>query len=430
MRLGELLLQRNQITPEELRAALDGQAMFGGRLGSNLVRLGVLDLDTLSRALGDQQGRCAVRSEQVAAIDPRVIALFSGRVVSSYRAIPIGHTSTTPPRVIVACADPTTVPVEELAFAAGKGVDVWVAPEMLVQECLERYFGVARAKKGAGGPDEGLQLGADLAEPAPAPPRSGRRPEPGERTPPPVLELPSQPPPPVESAPRLLEPPPAPRAPVGLALDDALPPEDGWDTESAPPVDARRPDAAPDHAPPASEPPESAPEGAVLHPVIDTPEASRLLEMATSKEHVGRVLEDWLRSTFGCGLVLVVKGDMALGWKGFFQDAEDLVEAVAVPLGKPSLFSEAYGTRRPFCGPPPKEGMKADALLWKLLRCAPPAEVIVCPVVLANRVVNLLYAHDESGAPLTDTVFREAQVLAGGAGGAYARLIRKEQRKR
>jgi hypothetical protein len=61
--------------------------------------------------------------------------------------------------------------------------------------------------------------------------------------------------------------------------------------------------------------PVTAPPGA-LRPVIDRGQASMLLEMATSKEQIGQVLEDWLRSTFGCGLVLVIKGDMAIGWKG------------------------------------------------------------------------------------------------------------------
>jgi hypothetical protein len=154
-----------------------------------------------------------------------------------------------------------------------------------------------------------------------------------------------------------------------------------------------------------------------------------MIEMATSKEHIGRVLEDWLRSTFGCGLVLVVKNDMLVGWRGFFPDAEDLIEAVAVPLNKPSMFTAAYASRKVFCGPPPEDGARLNTLLWKLLRCTPPAEVLVCPVVLGDRTVNVLYAHHEDGETLSDTVVRQAEVIAADAGAAYARLIRKKRAK-
>src|SRR4029077_19752623 len=134
-----------------------------------------------------------------------------------------------------------------------------------------------------------------------------------------------------------------------------------------------------------------------LRPVIDRAQASLLIEIATSKDQIGRALEDWLRATVGCGLVLVVKGDMAIGWKGFFPDAEDLIEAVAIPLGKPSMFSAAYESRTPFRGAPPTEGAKIQDRLWKLLRCAPPIDAVVCPVVLGKRAVNLIYAHMEDG---------------------------------
>jgi hypothetical protein len=152
-----------------------------------------------------------------------------------------------------------------------------------------------------------------------------------------------------------------------------------------------------------------------------------MIEMATSKEQVGRVLADWLRSTFGCGMVLIVKNEMAIGWKGFFPDAEDLIEAVSVPLGKPSIFSKTYETQRPFFGSPTEDGAKTNQLFWKLLRCAPPYEVLVCPVVLARRTVNLIYAHPDGDNFISDTNFRQAQLLASNASDAYMRFIKKDR---
>jgi hypothetical protein len=196
-------------------------------------------------------------------------------------------------------------------------------------------------------------------------------------------------------------------------IDAELPPEEDWDVPDPPPGPT----------------PVTAPPGA-LRPYIDLAQASILLEMATGKEQIGRVLEDWLRSTFGCGLVLIVKSDMAMGWKGFFPDAEDLVEAVAIPLGKPTMFSLAYESRALFHGAPPAEGAQLQERLWKLLRCPAPTDVLVCPVVLGKRVVNLLYAQMDDGSPLSETAVEEASKLCAEAAAAYARLIDKDRKKR
>ncbi len=460
MRLGELLVQRRLVAPDQLRAALEEQQSYGKRLGSNLIQLGFLDIDTLSRILGEQRGLPAAMQKHMAAIDKSVVTLFPARAVAAYKAVPLGYTRTTPPRLIVACVDPTAVPVDELASAAGCRVDLWVAPERLIERCLEKYFAAPRAQKyvevdfgrpaadpqptdrvssvprssdlgsnpssrPGGAPSRPVARGLSPPPPPPEAPPSKpvvSRPAVTGLTPPPPPPAPITPEPRAVGArsrpPAILEPPPmAPAAvPRELRLSEPeLPPDSGWDAEEAVP--------SPPSSGPISAPPDA------LRPVIDQAEASRLLEMATSKERVGLVIADWLRSTFGCGLVLVVKNDMAVGWQGFFPDAEDLIEAVAVPLGKPSLLTPALDGRGAFCGVPNPEGAKANQLLWKLLRCPPPSEVIVCPVVIAKRTVNLIYAHSADDDPLTDTQFRQTQVLAGDAGAAYLRIIRRERAK-
>ena len=55
-RLGELLTQTRLIEPEKVEQALRAQVVWGGRLGTNLIELGCIELDELSRALGQQHG--------------------------------------------------------------------------------------------------------------------------------------------------------------------------------------------------------------------------------------------------------------------------------------------------------------------------------------------------------------------------------------
>jgi len=58
MRLGELLIQEKLITSQALEEALEAQVVHGGRLGTNLLELGLLSEKDLARMLGQIHG-CA-----------------------------------------------------------------------------------------------------------------------------------------------------------------------------------------------------------------------------------------------------------------------------------------------------------------------------------------------------------------------------------
>jgi len=47
-KLGEILVRENLISPQHLRQALDYQREHGGRLGYNLVKLGLVSDDTIT----------------------------------------------------------------------------------------------------------------------------------------------------------------------------------------------------------------------------------------------------------------------------------------------------------------------------------------------------------------------------------------------
>ena len=51
MRLGEMLIQQGHLTQDALDEALDWQVLYGGRLGSNLLELKLVEEEHLARAL-------------------------------------------------------------------------------------------------------------------------------------------------------------------------------------------------------------------------------------------------------------------------------------------------------------------------------------------------------------------------------------------
>jgi hypothetical protein len=225
--------------------------------------------------------------------------------------------------------------------------------------------------------------------------------------PPPILPVPTEPPPLVDPAPKLRddaesEPPPRPSV-VERAYDE-------WEARE---LELPRPQTAPPEA---------------LRPFVTLEEALEQMRAATTRDGIGDALVDWLRSAYGCGLVLIVKGGSALGWKGFAPDADsDRIESIAMPLASPSMLKHAHDARATFRGAPQDEGKDLHTRLWKLLRCEPPREVIVAPIVLGARVVNLVYTHAEMGPHLPDAATDDVSLAANVAAEQYARLIRTKK---
>ena len=151
---------------------------------------------------------------------------------------------------------------------------------------------------------------------------------------------------------------------------------------------------------------------------VDVAESIAKLAEATSSDAGGDIVVEYMRYRYECGLLLIVKDGSALGWKGFATHADqDAVESIAMPLGSPSFLKDAYETHVPFAGPPSAEGNAIQTRLWKHLKAAPPESVVVVPIVLGTRVINLIYAHPESDAAALVK-------LAAAAATEYARVIK------
>ena len=73
MRLGEMLCQKGLISQEQLKTVLQGQSRFGGRLGTNLVQLGYVEVDVVAMTLSEKHAVSPVLREHVASIDKKTI---------------------------------------------------------------------------------------------------------------------------------------------------------------------------------------------------------------------------------------------------------------------------------------------------------------------------------------------------------------------
>src|SRR6218665_2639682 len=141
MRLGELLLQEHLITPEALEEALESQVVHGGRLGTNLVELGMLSEQELSRVLGQQHGVASASGEMVP--DARALELVDLGDADEKDYLPMRVDAT---RMSVAVINPRDLEtLDALAFRTGKRVVPVVIPEFRMNQLQRRYCKAFRA---------------------------------------------------------------------------------------------------------------------------------------------------------------------------------------------------------------------------------------------------------------------------------------------
>ncbi len=187
-------------------------------------------------------------------------------------------------------------------------------------------------------------------------------------------------------------------------------------------------------APPAPPPAPAAAGDATDRLALSAKDTVTALEGATSKHEIGELVVDYLRSAYGCGLVLICREVAAVGWKGFLlvniehEAAPSAIASLEVPLAPPSVFRGVYEGRAVYKGAPPSDGHAQHARLWRQLGCPAPREVLVAPIVLGKRVVNLVYAHGIGGGALPATAAAELTAVCDAARDGYTRLIAKSAR--
>jgi len=137
LRLGEMLLREGIITQEALTLALAEQKSKGGRLGSNLVKLGYLSDVNLVQFLAKQFRVPAVDLSQNS-IDPSSLSTITPETARQYGVIPIKRVGRT---LTLAMSDPTNVyALEDIRFHTGLDVEPVVTTESSIQNALNRYY--------------------------------------------------------------------------------------------------------------------------------------------------------------------------------------------------------------------------------------------------------------------------------------------------
>ena len=441
-KLGEILLEREWLAPEQLSAALKHQKMFGGRLGTCLLELNLLSEERLTKALSEQLSVPAANLEALRQVDEGVLGLVPAKMACRARVVPIEKYST---EASVVMLDPRDlITQDELAFVTSRRLKVLVAPEVRILEALERHYScdvetrfsriwdrLNRARF--------LWQEETKAQPAPTTPApartAGPAPEPAQApraaAQHPYPEYPPErkaPPAPTDATVRRPTPLSRPQQPSAAPIE-SIPFE--------PPAPAAPPSAV--EAPP--QPPSAAavlPEAGLTsreatrplrlpRTAVDLPDLQALLEEIEERDEIAHAVLLYLRKRFQRVLLFMVRGGEVAGWVGAGAGVDgDALESFAVDFGRPSLFLNLREGSPFYRGPLPR--MDSHQALAKLWGGRFPKECLLLPVRLRDRLVAVIYL-DQTSAGLGGLDLDAMQQVARATGHAFeVFLMRKKQR--
>jgi hypothetical protein len=374
MKLGTLLLRNDVISLSQLETALRTQVLYGGRLGTNLVELGYLDLSTLAEYLAQIMEVPMAAQEMFESVSEHVINDFGAVLARRYEAFPLGYLPDQPNSLAVAMVDPHDRElVDKLSEEVGGPVSPHVAPELRIYYYMEKHFGIVRKARF-------VRTGTPGTTPGHGPERRRTQPVRGMALPPSMgLELR-----PASTAPG------AERAPAAGAENPA-------GDDAASPVSYR--------------------------------EVCAAIDGAEHREAIGDTVIEYARGRYGACVIFLLRDGNALGWRMYSSNparTDYPIEELSLPLGGISALQAAYDSRQIYRGKAPSPGKPVERALWEALGTSPePREMLVVPVVIKQRVVNLIYAHAIGGGPIDDTALKKMDELSRRTSRAYRRLIQE-----
>jgi hypothetical protein len=427
MRLGELLLEEKLITADALEEGLESQVVHGGRLGTNLVELGLVSEEDLARVLGKLHNVAHASGEMVP--DPRALELVDLNHADQKDYLPMRVDAT---RMSVAVVDPHDIAtLDALAFQTGKRVVPVVIPEFRMNQAQRRYCKSFRPMRAIDmnslRPSRTLQGAEEKAAAEPVGDliseeefqslyaqalHGGEEPAPEEELL--LTEVVEEVRAPVAARPAPVAPPPAPvqvPAPPPV-MTEALPPP-------VPEVQAPLPMLPPlalEVPPPPVAPP--------LTP-MSFAEAQAQLARSSDREEVATTVLRYGVSKWKRCLLLSVQGSLVTGWRGMGKGVrEAAVRRIGIRLSGPGTFKLVHDTRSHYVGPVRRDA--SSGLLYKLLGGDYPTTAVILPLLVRGKLVHMLYV-DNGPGQLTTPDVGELLILSQSVGRSYEAMIRRRQ---
>lgn len=134
----EMLREAGLITREQFDEALLNRVVYGGKIGTSLIELGMVEEETLARFLSKKLAVPYVHPDQLENIPADIIQKVPRGLAIKYKVVPIRCDKK---RLSLAMADPADLSaIDEIAFITDYIIRPLVAPEVRLLQALNRYY--------------------------------------------------------------------------------------------------------------------------------------------------------------------------------------------------------------------------------------------------------------------------------------------------
>lgn len=367
-RLGDYLIENGEISPDQLDEAIEYQCIYGGKLGTSLIELGLITEERLAQILSKLLGLHYIQPELLMKASANVLKLIPKQLAIKYHVVPYHKEKN---KLYVAIGNINDLAaIDELSFQLNHRIIPLAMPEVRLMLALKKHYGMELSPR-----FEALAAQIKFRNKATA-----------------------------KIKPKTEEPPPQKKE-----ADNAWPLLGEEESELSP-EDANY--FGYDHYQEEAK------------PEITDDDFSHRLIRAEDRDDIARALIDHLGPQFyGCAL-LMVKATTATGWlcKANNREQNDF-NRLQIPLQEPSIFSQVVKSKTHILGM--VNDTPNNRRLLVHFTSNPPQTALVIPLVVKERLVSLLYIQDQ--AEQLEHHFGELQNLARKTEMAFAMLILKNK---
>ena len=167
--IGEMLIERNLITPDQLEAGLIEQKKSGGYIGETLIRMGYMRDEDFYPVLAEQLGIEFIRLKE-AEISDDVIKAIPAKFAFHYRFMPIRIDGNT---LVIGVTDPLDIQLmDDITLVLNYEIQPALAVKDEIIACIKKYYGIGAetidkimAQEGEERPGEaGIEKAQDIEE--------------------------------------------------------------------------------------------------------------------------------------------------------------------------------------------------------------------------------------------------------------------------
>lgn len=137
--LGELLIDKQYITPKQLEKAHEKEKSSGDSLRKILVTMGLVSEIDITRAVGEQLGIKFMDLDDME-IDPDLAKAVPDHLAQRYKVIPVDQKED---KLVLAMVDPTdVVALDDIRLVTGFNIEPVISTEASIIGAMNRYYGV------------------------------------------------------------------------------------------------------------------------------------------------------------------------------------------------------------------------------------------------------------------------------------------------